>query len=187
LVVFFLIFAPELIGLVYSDTYVPATQAARILIGFSLIQAMADPFYVVSQAAERANLVFYSSLWGFYNLAANILLVPLFGIEGAALATGSAGALMFLYFMGVYQYGIGVRFPFLISTCGTTVINLCPALILFGIAKAAGLLTLWGVGFVLLGGVSYALAARVNRVFETSEWELIQRRLSGIPVVKTLV
>ncbi|MCS4149402.1 lipopolysaccharide biosynthesis protein [Salinibacter ruber] len=180
-----LVFVPELIELVYSEKYVGAAWTARILIAFSFFQSMGDSFYLVSHAVEKANLVFYSSLVGLYNLAADVALVPFFGINGAALATGSAGLLVFAYFMLVYRSLYDVAFPLLGGVMGTVLLNSVPLLALLGITKMIGLFTLQGMAVAVVGGFSYIGTALFNDVFTDQEKSIIMRR-TDIPLLRRI-
>jgi len=129
--------------------------------------------------------VFYSSLVGLYNLAADVALVPFFGINGAALATGSAGLLVFAYFILVYRSLYDVAFPLLGGTVGTVLLNLVPLLALLGITKMVGLFTLQGLAVAVVGGLSYVVISLYNDVFTNQEKNVIVRRVD-IPLLRRI-
>jgi O-antigen/teichoic acid export membrane protein len=180
-----LVFVPELIELVYSEKYIGAAWTARILIAFSFFQSLGDSFYLVSHAVEKANLVFYSSLVGLYNLAANIVLVPFFGINGAAIATGSAGLLVFGYFMVIYRSLYDVAFPLLRGTVGAVLLNSVPMVALFGVTKMVSLFTIQGMALAVVGGFSYIGISLYNEVFTAQEKKVIVRRVD-IPLLRRI-
>lgn len=180
-----LIFVPELIELVYSEKYVGAAGTARILIGFGFFRVIGYPFRLVSHAVEKANLIFYSALAGIYNLGADVLLVPLFGVNGAALATGSAGLLTFMYYMVIYRLLYDVRFPLLGNAVLRVLLSTIPMLIIFSFTKVVGLFTLAGLSTAVLGGFTYSFISLYNGVFSNQEKKILLRRLD-IPYLKRM-
>jgi O-antigen/teichoic acid export membrane protein len=180
-----LVFVPELIELVYSEKYVGAAWTARILIAFSFFQSLGDSFYLVSHAVEKANLVFYSSLVGLYNLAADVVFVPFFGINGAAIATGSAGLLVFGYFMVIYRSLYDIAFPLLSGAVGAVLLNSVPMITLFAVTKMIGLFTIQGIALVVVGGFTYVVISLFNEVFSTREKKVIVRRVD-VPLLRRI-
>lgn len=175
----FFIFVPEIISIIYSDTYLPAVNSARILIGLGIIQGLADPFYMISQSVEKANLVFYSSFFGFFNLGANLVLVPILGIEGAAIATGSIGILIYIFFLIVYKYFFGIKFPLMVHTIGLIILNFSPSLALLYIAKMSDIFSFLGIICIILSICTYFLSMYYNSIFDNKEWELLNNKLSN--------
>lgn len=58
------------------------------IFGFALLAAFQKPLMLVVQLSERAGVVLLSKLFGIVNLVALFLLIPVWGVIGAAVATG---------------------------------------------------------------------------------------------------
>ncbi len=181
-IVVLFVFASELIKLVYGETYTASVSAARILIGFSFIHLASDPFYLISQAIEKPNIVFYSTIWGLYNLAADFVLIPRYGIEGAAMATGSAALGILFYFTLVYRYVYHIRLSFPWRGLGKVLINMTPLIISIGVIDYLDLPFLWVFPLIVLGGIAYLALLTINKVFDQDERDLLLSRIK-IPVL----
>jgi len=167
--IFFFIFAKELLGLVYGDTYLKSVNAARILIGFCVIHSATYPFYTISQAVEKPHIVFFSTFGGIYNLLADFLLIPYFGIEGAAFATGSAALLIFMYFFLVYKYMFNIVFPFPWGSLIRIIFNMLPLVVIMVIIKTLGLINIMGGGLIIIGALFYLTMCSFIKIF--NPWE----------------
>jgi O-antigen/teichoic acid export membrane protein len=89
-IAFALLYHRELVDVVFGGRFQGDSQLlpliAALAIGSNVISI---PVTLVVQHAERASLILLSQLFGFYQIAAMMLLIPRFGIYGAAVATGS--------------------------------------------------------------------------------------------------
>lgn len=86
--------APDLLRL-FSSEFTPAANALRILlIGVVFAAAVPTGYHLLSMTGLQALAarVFFWSLVA--NIALNLVLIPLFGIEGAAIATASTAVLV---------------------------------------------------------------------------------------------
>lgn len=175
--VFFFTFAAELIIFAYGEAYSVSVLPAMILIGFSFLQALSDPFYVLSQVIEKPSAIFYSTIWGIYNLGMNFVLVPFFGIEGAAIATGTASLFIFLYFTLVYKYAYKVEFTFPWNALKKILINMIGFVISIIIIKYLNLLNIFGLGLLIIGISSYLGMCSVNKIFDNRERNILLRRV----------
>ncbi|MDC7785233.1 polysaccharide biosynthesis C-terminal domain-containing protein [Rhodoplanes sp. TEM] len=78
---------PLLLPLVYGDAFTPAVPAAIILACAAAVGVTSVMATNLVQAVERNDFVFFSSLFGAaLALAAGLLLVPAFGVIGAAVS-----------------------------------------------------------------------------------------------------
>lgn len=80
----------EIVGLIAGQAYVSSSWMLPIVIGFAVLNVIAEPATMVAQHAERAAIILLSKVFAVYNVVALLLLLPSFGIYGAAIASGSA-------------------------------------------------------------------------------------------------
>ena len=83
----------EIVQLVFHNKFSDESWLLPVLMGFATLNVVADPVTLVAQYEEKAHILLLSKLFAAYNILAMFLLVPLFGIYGAALAGGTAQAM----------------------------------------------------------------------------------------------
>jgi len=170
-----ILFGDTIIELFYTPDYVDAYTAVIYLSACYYLFGLTYPFALLISVQEKNIVMVLSGLLSLYNLAMDIVLVPLYGMAGAAIATGSAGilhlGLYWLAFRGFYK--LRIRFPLAaVARCG---VNLAPAIIVSwhlklrigNIAELAGVLTLFGL--------LYAAMSYTNRIFDPAELAMIRR------------
>ena len=145
-----------------------------------------DPFYLIAQVIEKPNIIFYSTILGLYNLAADIVLIPRYGIEGAAMATGSAALGTFLYFTLVYRYMYHIRLSFPWQGLGKVLINMVPLITIIGMIRSLNITYLWAIPLVGLGATTYLYLLTINKVFDQYERDLLLSRFK-LPVLLPFV
>jgi O-antigen/teichoic acid export membrane protein len=64
---------------------------------FSTINCFATPVSLMAQYEEKAKIQLLSKVFAVYSVAAMLLMIPIMGLYGAALASGSAQALKNLF------------------------------------------------------------------------------------------
>ena len=79
-----------LIMIVFGGKFVEYSQVLVATFAFSCISGFHQPVTIIAQLAERAGIILASKIFAIYNVVANIALIPLYGIMGAVIATGSA-------------------------------------------------------------------------------------------------
>ena len=110
--------AEQLILLFFGEAYAPSVRALQILIWFlpfSYINGVTQ--YVLIAVNQQRYLTGAFLLGAGFNLLANLLVIPIYGIEGAAAVTVVSELVLMVPFMrGIYRYvgplplaSIGVR------------------------------------------------------------------------------
>lgn len=178
----FLFFTPEVIASIYGEAYTASSQPARILVAFSLITALTSPFYLIAQVVKRPQILFYSSIWGLYNLAMDLLLIPAYGISGAAWATGTTSIFLFLHFYIGFRYFLKVPILFPLKAIRITILNSTPLTLCLLLAKYVGVLNPFTLVLLGVGAVSYFGMNYLNTIFNGREQQAIHRRLGIRPV-----
>lgn len=118
-----LLLAPDLIGL-FGQDYAPAVPAFMILMAFAAAQYVSLGFGIPLIAWDRQKHYMYALLGGaVINVVLNVVLIPRFGISGAAVATlSSECVVLFLVFVLYYQMVKRLPLaPFLRAAAATTI------------------------------------------------------------------
>jgi len=90
---FALVYHAEIVLGVFGGKFVEDSWLLPIIVVFELINAIGPPVGLVAQYEEKVDIILYSKIFGIYNVIALVTLIPIFGIFGAALASGSAQAM----------------------------------------------------------------------------------------------
>jgi O-antigen/teichoic acid export membrane protein len=113
---------PELLPALYGDKFVAAVPAAMVLVSVAALSVLSTVATSLVQALERSDFVFVSSLCGAAcALAAGFLLIPEFGVMGAASARVTIQMLM----IGLGCWFVVQRLGFTIPV--VAVLKLCAA------------------------------------------------------------
>jgi O-antigen/teichoic acid export membrane protein len=147
----------EIVQLVFHGKFIDKSWLLPVMMGFATVNVIADPVSLVAQYEEKAHILLLSKLFAAYNILAMFLLVPFFGIYGAAMAGGTAQAMKNLFVWwcvrkrAVWTNARGA----LLSSIGIwgTVVGICYGL------KAV--LPLPSVFQVALGGVVFVVAGLI--------------------------
>ncbi|MEP7311772.1 MAG: lipopolysaccharide biosynthesis protein [Pseudomonadota bacterium] len=87
---FALVYHSDIVTVIFAGRFVEYSWLLPLVVGFATLNAVADPASIVAQYEEKAEVLLLSKVFSLYNLAAMFVLVPLLGILGAVLASGSA-------------------------------------------------------------------------------------------------
>jgi len=92
-----IILAPKIIDFIYNSDFNPAIFAFQILIVMAGITFLGDPFEKILIATNQQKKIFYIAVVGaITNIILNFLLIPLYSLYGAALATLITHFLLFI-------------------------------------------------------------------------------------------
>jgi O-antigen/teichoic acid export membrane protein len=109
------LFSERILIILFGDAYVSGSTALSILAFGVLVTSMAGLASSIIGAYGRTKLVMWGSLLGaFVNVMLNYLLIPLYGINGAAAATAFSLVLMNVLHLS-FAYRIGKVQPFRLS------------------------------------------------------------------------
>jgi O-antigen/teichoic acid export membrane protein len=175
LIVFLMLLGDIVIGVFYSPELIRAYQCLLVMCMFGLFESMTYPFVPLITALEKNTLLMLSSITSIFNLGMSIVLVPRYGVIGAAVATGLAGLLQLILYWSAFRYGaqLAIRFP--LRAVLRTGINLIPAVLIAVLARpwldnaVAVLLVL------LVGACSYCLALYWNHDLSADELGMLRK------------
>lgn len=90
LVVYTALYNREIVSVLFAGKFIEYASLLPIVVGFAVVTTVfAVPITMVAQYQEKATLILRSQLFGLYQIAAMLVLVPLAGLYGAAIATGT--------------------------------------------------------------------------------------------------
>jgi len=173
-----LIFSDKIIYYIFDPKYMEVLKVVYLLVPVLLIANLADPYYIITNVIEKKEIIFISSVWAVYNLIMCIILIPLYGIMGAAIATGSAGVLNYIYFWVVYRYVLKIRLNINYgSLLKMTVVTAVMALMLLLLRTYVDSI-IKIILAILSGGVVYLALSMLIKPFPAEERDFINSKLN---------
>jgi O-antigen/teichoic acid export membrane protein len=107
-----LAFAETMISMIFTSEYAPAANALRFLIVGSLFYLIAQNNFSVLSGIGRPLTVAKITIFGaILNIILNVVLIPVFGISGAAMATSTSYVIMAFASILAVRKRIQLRFP----------------------------------------------------------------------------
>jgi O-antigen/teichoic acid export membrane protein len=87
---FSLVYHRELVQFVFNGKFIEFSALLPVVVAFALTNnVISTPITMTALYGERASLILRSQLFAIYQVVAMFTLVPLFGLYGAAIATGT--------------------------------------------------------------------------------------------------
>jgi O-antigen/teichoic acid export membrane protein len=80
----------ELVAIVFGGRYGDYSVLLPMIMGFGALGTIATPVTLVAQYEEKAGIILLSKIFAIYNVGALLVLLPVWGVHGAVVATGSA-------------------------------------------------------------------------------------------------
>jgi O-antigen/teichoic acid export membrane protein len=80
----------EIVAVVFAGKFAEDSWLLPVVMAFATFNSVSIPVTMVAQYYEKASIILYSKVFAVYSVFALLLLVPRFGVYGAALASGSA-------------------------------------------------------------------------------------------------
>lgn len=94
----FLVNLENIIKIIYSENYIETISLVNLGIFFMLINSNNFSFNPLMEALEKNKIFFYAGIFSIFNLVGNLTLIPIYGVFGALISTGTAGILMFIFY-----------------------------------------------------------------------------------------
>ncbi len=88
--IFVACFHRPLVEVVFAGKFLEYSPLLTIVFAFAAANAIDVPVTLVAQLEEKAHIILASRIFGLYNIAGLLVLIPILGIAGAMLASGSA-------------------------------------------------------------------------------------------------
>ena len=90
-------FHADVVEVLFGGKFLSQSWLLPVIVGFSTFNRLDEAITLVAQYQERAGVILLSKLSVIYNVIAIIVLIPVIGILGAAIATGTAQAMKNAY------------------------------------------------------------------------------------------
>lgn len=90
LTVYAVAYHAQIVEVVFAGKFAEWSWLLPLVAGFATLNRIAEPVTLVAQYQEKAGVILVSKLFGLYNAAAILVLAPLLGLYGVAIATGTA-------------------------------------------------------------------------------------------------
>lgn len=87
---FSLAYHGEVVAVVFGGKFGDYSALLPWIVAFGLLQTISMPVTLVAQYEEKAGIILLSKIFAIYNVIALLVLIPLAGLYGAVIATGSA-------------------------------------------------------------------------------------------------
>lgn len=129
------LFSDKIIEILFGAEYVAGATALMILTSGFLIVASVGPVTAILQTYGKTKIVMIASYIGAgMNFSLNFLLIPIYGINGAAIAT--AASLAFIHIFSLFfVYKITKMHPFRRSLLKPIFASIVAALVIYGLTK----------------------------------------------------
>lgn len=85
-----IVYHQEIVRLLFAGKYLESSWLLPLVVGLAAANRVGDPATLVAQHQEKAGIILLSKVFTIYNVIAMLVLVPVIGVYGAALATGTA-------------------------------------------------------------------------------------------------
>lgn len=173
--------AERVVPLYYGEPFTVSVLPLLLLLPGTIGFALARPLQAISQGAgEIRTLIIATGVGAGLNLVLNALLIPMFGMTGAAVATSTSYGLMFaLYVWAAWQIGYNPLSDFRAIRVTTTIVVSLPVIVLMAMAIQNDILALLIVPVV--GTIVYTGVAILTGAVDAEECALVLGKLPAIP------
>ncbi len=83
----------EIVQVVFGGKFIEHSWLLPVMVVFTTLNVVATPVTLVAQQEEKAGIMLVSKVFGIYNVIALLVLIPIMGVYGAAIASGSAAVM----------------------------------------------------------------------------------------------
>lgn len=83
----------EIVQVLFGGKFIEHSWLLPVMAGFATLNVISTPVTLVAQQEEKAGIILISKVFGIYNVVALLALLPIMGVYGAAIASGSAQAM----------------------------------------------------------------------------------------------
>ncbi|MGB7738774.1 MAG: lipopolysaccharide biosynthesis protein [Steroidobacteraceae bacterium] len=83
----------EIVQVIFGGKFLEHSWLLPVAVAFATFNVIAVPVTLVAQYEEKVDIILWSKIFGIYNIIALLALLPVAGVYGAAIASGSAQAM----------------------------------------------------------------------------------------------
>lgn len=84
------VYHAEIVSFVFGGKFSGHSQLLPLIVAFGTLGTISEPVTLVAQYEEKAGVILLSKALALYNVVALVVLIPIAGLYGAVIATGSA-------------------------------------------------------------------------------------------------
>jgi stage V sporulation protein B len=157
-----LLLAVPITGLIFDPKFLPSVPVFRVFFVGMFIFYFCNTSSFLLVVLERPEITLYSRIFVVYNIIMDIVLIPPYGIMGAAIATGSAMAMGYIFTYLMVKRVIPIRIPWgatfrTFAYSGIMALAIWPLLASGWISTVPRLLAAVGLGAVVYGLLAWRL------------------------------
>lgn len=90
LLAFSIVYHSEVVALFFGTKYLAYSPLLPIMLAFAAVNLISVPATLVAQYEEKSSYILLSKIFAVYNVGALIVMLPIAGVFGAAIASGSS-------------------------------------------------------------------------------------------------
>ena len=174
-IIFLIIYTPQILSIIYGETYALSSNPARILLLGVLAYGLSDTYNLFAQVIKKPTVILYSSFWGLLNIVLDILMISKWGINGAALGTTIIAVLIFLHLHLSFKFLLNFPLNIPTLTIFKTIVNALPFAILMFLSKYWEILHPLAISCMVGACLSYVTLHYINNIFTIKEKRVIRR------------
>jgi O-antigen/teichoic acid export membrane protein len=87
----------QIVNVIFGGKFIEYSWLLPVIVGFGMLNVIANPVSLVAEYEERPGIILLSKVFALYNIVVLLALLPLMGLYGAALASGTAQTLKNLF------------------------------------------------------------------------------------------
>jgi O-antigen/teichoic acid export membrane protein len=89
----------QIVQVLFGGKFLEYSGLLAVVVGFSTFAVASEPATLIAQYAEKAATILLSKLFLVYNVIAMLVLLPIMGLYGAAIATGTASMMKNIFIL----------------------------------------------------------------------------------------
>jgi len=172
---FVIVLSDKVILHIFNPVYISSRSLFIISMCFVMIHQFLHPYSAILIAMEKSRLILYSSIIAFLNLIGDILLIPVYGVLGAILATGFSGIIFVAYFYITMRRNLCLVYPWrsFMKWCINAALSAAAIFLLRPFCNSAfSILSIMAFGILVYMAFSY-----LNKGFEDRDRKIINESI----------
>ena len=169
------VLSKPIIRIIFDSSYLEVNHLFRIALIFVFMRAFIYPYEVILRTTEKINIMLLATLFTVYNILLGVILIPILGMTGAIIASGTTGVFILLFykirvsrFLRI-EYQFGAFMKILINT-------ILMSIFLFTVKSYAT--NLWNLLIIIfLGALLFLVASYLNKCFSREERKIINEAI----------
>lgn len=165
------ILSKPIIQIIFDSSYLEVNYLLRIALIFVFMRAFIYPYEVILRITEKISIMLWATFFTVYNILLGVTLIPVLGLTGAIIASGTTGIFILAYYKIKVSRFIRTDYPFraFMKILANTVL-----MGIFLLAVKSYATHLWSLSIIMfLGALVFLAASHMNKCFSTEESHII--------------